>query len=110
MFADGDLFEVANSLARLVGAPVTIEDPDTIVVAYSGGDQDVDVVLAGPAQTGVILTHGNRARNLHRRLRVAATLNQLGQIFPDMPALPEEHGHDGNRIAAVGNEFADRGG
>jgi hypothetical protein len=42
MFADGDLFEVANSLARLVGAPVTIEDPDTIVVAYSGGDQDVD--------------------------------------------------------------------
>ena len=44
MFADGDLFEVANSLARLVGAPVTIEDPDTIVVAYSGGDQDVDEV------------------------------------------------------------------
>lgn len=42
MLAASDLFEVANSLARLVGAPVTIEDRDTIVMAYSGGDQAVD--------------------------------------------------------------------
>lgn len=39
---DGDLFEVANSLARLIDAPITIEDQDTIVVAYSSGEQDVD--------------------------------------------------------------------
>ncbi len=42
MLAASDLFEVANSLARLLGAPVTIEDRDTIVMAYSGGDQAVD--------------------------------------------------------------------
>lgn len=47
MFDDGDLFEMANSLARLVGAPVTIEDRDTIVIAYSGGDQDVDEARIG---------------------------------------------------------------
>lgn len=39
---DGDLFEVANSLAKLIDAPITIEDQDTIVVAYSSGEQDVD--------------------------------------------------------------------
>ena len=39
---DGDLFDLATSLAGLLGAPVTIEDRDTIVIAFSGGDQDVD--------------------------------------------------------------------
>ncbi|MFW5473225.1 PucR family transcriptional regulator [Knoellia sp. CPCC 206450] len=39
---DGDLFDIATSLAGLLGAPVTIEDRDTIVIAFSGGDQDVD--------------------------------------------------------------------
>jgi hypothetical protein len=47
MFEDGDLFEVANSLARLVDAPVTIEDRDTVVIAYSGGQQDVDEARVG---------------------------------------------------------------
>ena len=39
---DGDLFDLATSLAGLLGAPVTIEDRDTIVIAFSGGNQDVD--------------------------------------------------------------------
>lgn len=40
--ADGDLFDLAESLARLLDAPITIEDRDTIVIAYAGEHQDVD--------------------------------------------------------------------
>lgn len=40
--ADGDLFDLASSLAALLDAPITIEDRDTIVVAYAGEHQDVD--------------------------------------------------------------------
>lgn len=39
---DSDVFDLASSLAELIGAPVTIEDPDAIVIAYSGGSQEVD--------------------------------------------------------------------
>lgn len=39
---DGNLFDLATSLAGLLDAPVTIEDRDTIVIAFSGGNQDVD--------------------------------------------------------------------
>src|SRR5664279_1719676 len=39
---DDDLFELANSLSDLLSAPVTIEDRDAAVVAYSGGHQAVD--------------------------------------------------------------------
>lgn len=42
ILSDGDLFDVANSLAKLIDAPITIEDQDTIVVAYSSGHQDID--------------------------------------------------------------------
>lgn len=42
MLAADDLFDVANSLAGLIDAPVTIEDRDTIVMAYSGSGQAVD--------------------------------------------------------------------
>jgi DNA-binding PucR family transcriptional regulator len=38
----GDLFGLAQDLARLLGSPVTIEDRDTIVIAYAGDHQDVD--------------------------------------------------------------------
>src|SRR5690625_5888711 len=40
--AQGDLATLAGALADLLTAPVTIEDPDTLVLAYSGGQQDVD--------------------------------------------------------------------
>ncbi|WP_310962567.1 PucR family transcriptional regulator [Nocardioides terrisoli] len=42
MAESGDLFELAQDLSRLVGCPVTIEDRDTIVIAYAGEHQDVD--------------------------------------------------------------------
>lgn len=47
MLDDGDLFELAGSLAGLLDAPVTIEDRDTIVIAYSGGHQGVDEARIG---------------------------------------------------------------
>ncbi|MEV0947961.1 helix-turn-helix domain-containing protein [Rhodococcus sp. NPDC049939] len=37
-----DLFAVAESLAELIGAPVTIEDENSTVLAYSTGEQSVD--------------------------------------------------------------------
>src|SRR5699024_2387984 len=40
--AQGDLATLAGALADLLAAPVTIEDPHTLVLAYSGGQQDVD--------------------------------------------------------------------
>lgn len=40
--AQGDLFDLANALASLLEAPVTIESTDTLLLAHSGGDQDVD--------------------------------------------------------------------
>jgi hypothetical protein len=38
----GDLFELAQDLARLVGSPITIEDRDTVVIAYGGEHSTVD--------------------------------------------------------------------
>lgn len=61
----GDLFDLATALAGLVGAPVTIEDPDTIVIAYSGGDQAVD-----QARIDTIL---GRQVPVHYREAIAAT-------------------------------------
>ncbi|AOW93270.1 PucR family transcriptional regulator [Rhodococcus sp. WMMA185] len=37
-----DLFAVAESLAELIGAPVTIEDENSTVLAYSTGEHSVD--------------------------------------------------------------------
>jgi sugar diacid utilization regulator len=38
----GDLFRLADAIADMVGGPVTIEDPQSVVLAYSHGSQDVD--------------------------------------------------------------------
>lgn len=43
----GDLFDLAGRLAGEVGAPITIEDPQTVVLAYSVGSQDVDEARVG---------------------------------------------------------------
>lgn len=42
MAETADLFELAQDLADLVGCPVTIEDRNTVVIAYAGEHQDVD--------------------------------------------------------------------
>src|SRR4051794_800729 len=38
----GDLFRLADAIAAMVGGPVTIEDPRSVVLAYSSGDEDID--------------------------------------------------------------------
>jgi hypothetical protein len=38
----GDLFSLANAVAAMVGGPVTIEDPQSRVLAYSSLDEPID--------------------------------------------------------------------
>lgn len=82
-FSDGSLFAVANSIAELLDAPVTIEDPDTIVVAYSGGEQAVD-----EARIGTILSRQVplRFRNALTKAGVFERLNTSDDIiYVDLP-------------------------
>ncbi|HLS14896.1 MAG TPA: helix-turn-helix domain-containing protein [Beutenbergiaceae bacterium] len=87
--AQGDLATLAGALADLLAAPVTIEDPDTLVLAYSGGQQDVD-----DARVRTIL-----ARQVPRQLQeaIAATgvrrhLERSDEVFvvdlPDVRMIP----------------------
>lgn len=55
----GDLFDLAGAIADLVDAPVTIEDSDTAVLAYSDGQVSVD-----DARTNTIL--GRRVPQRYR--------------------------------------------
>ena len=63
--ASDDLSDLANSLSDLLSAPVTIEDSDAAVVAYSGGQQEVDA-----ARVETIL--GRRVPEHYRRALAAA--------------------------------------
>ncbi|KQZ75878.1 PucR family transcriptional regulator [Nocardioides sp. Root151] len=83
---DGDLFDLANSLAGLLGAPVTIEDRDTIVIAYSGGNQDVD-----EARIGTIL--GRQVPVRYREAIAATGVFEKLRTSDDVITvdLPEEH-------------------
>lgn len=56
-----DLYQLANTLAVLVGAPVTIEDPNARLLAFSEHTDDVD-----PARTATILGHQAPAENVER--------------------------------------------
>src|SRR3546814_6988839 len=69
-----------------MGGPITIEDRDTIVLAYSGGQQDVD-----EARIGTIL---GRQVPVHYRDAIAATgvfekLRTSDEVI--VLDLPEEH-------------------
>lgn len=82
-FSDEDLFAVANSIAELIGAPVTIEDQDTIVFAYSGGEQAVD-----EARIGTILSRQVPLR-FRKALAEAGVFDRLISsdevIYVDLP-------------------------
>ncbi|MFZ2175581.1 MAG: helix-turn-helix domain-containing protein [Rhodococcus sp. (in: high G+C Gram-positive bacteria)] len=56
-----DLFTVAGSLAELIGAPITIEDENSTVLAYSSSEQTVD-----EARIGTIL--GRQVPGKYRQL------------------------------------------
>jgi hypothetical protein len=57
----GDLFAVANAIADTLGAPITIEDPQSIVLAFSGRQDEAD-----PARVATVL--GRRVPEMYRRL------------------------------------------
>lgn len=62
----GDLFAVANAIADTLGAPITIEDPQSVVLAFSGRQEEAD-----PARIATVL--GRRVPDNYRRL-----LNEKG--------------------------------
>ncbi|MFC4003728.1 PucR family transcriptional regulator [Prauserella oleivorans] len=91
-----DLFALADTLAGAVGGAVTIEDPHSRVMAYSGAQQDAD-----PARHDTIL--GRRVpepvRELFERRGVFAHLAASdAPLF--VPAAPE-HGLHGRMVVAV---------
>lgn len=80
----GDLFTLADALADLLGAPITIEDRDTLVLAYSDGQSKVDA-----ARTATIL--GRRVPEEYRdALRDAGVFDRIaaedGVVYADLPA------------------------
>ncbi|MDV3128590.1 helix-turn-helix domain-containing protein [Mycobacterium sp. 21AC1] len=79
-----DLFELAHSLAELVGGPITIEDENSAVLAYSGGAQAVD-----DARIDTIL--GRRVPGRYRQVLVDAGVfdrlsRETGVIYVDLSA------------------------
>lgn len=54
---EDDLFTLASSLAELLGAPVTIENQDTTVLGYSGGEQAVDDARIGTILSRQVPSH-----------------------------------------------------
>ena len=67
----GDLFALANAIAAMVGGAVTIEDPQSYVLAYSSADLPID-----EARREVILGRRVPERFL-RRLRDAGVFQRL---------------------------------
>ena len=67
----GDLFALANAIAAMVGGAVTIEDPQSYVLAYSSADLPID-----EARREVILGRRVPERFL-RRLRDAGVFHRL---------------------------------
>ena len=67
----GDLFALANAIAAIVGGAVTIEDPQSYVLAYSSADLPID-----EARREVILGRRVPERFL-RRLREAGVFQRL---------------------------------
>ena len=57
----GDLFALANAIAAMVGGPVTIEDPQSQVLAYSSLDEPIDEF-----RRGAILRRGVSKRWVQR--------------------------------------------
>ena len=79
----GDLFALANAIAAMVGGAVTIEDPQSYVLAYSSADLPID-----EARREVILGRRVPERFL-RRLREAGVFKRL-QTTDDVVAYVDQ--------------------
>lgn len=84
-----DLFTVAGSLAELIGAPVTIEDENSTVLAYSGGEQAVDEARIGtilgrqvPSRYRQLLSDAGVFDRLHRETDVIYVDLEVPQMLP----------------------------
>lgn len=89
----GDLFELADAIASACGAPVTIEDAASQVLAFSREGQDVDDV-----RVATIL--GRRVPGpWAQRLREQAELD--GVLASDQPAVIEVPGMAPRRVIAI---------
>lgn len=81
----GTLFELAQDLAQLVGSPITIEDRDTVVIAYGGEHSAVD-----QARVETILNRQvpARYRNALAAAQVFERLRTTDEvILVDLPAV-----------------------
>lgn len=71
-----DMFDLADTVSRLLGAPVTIEDAQSRVLAYSTGQDDTDSARMSTIfgrQVPTTVRHHFRARGVFRKL---ATSNE----------------------------------
>ena len=67
----GDLFALADAIAALVGGPVTIEDPHSVVLAYSSTSEPIDE----PRRSTILGRHSPAAWS--QRLREAGVFRRL---------------------------------
>jgi DNA-binding PucR family transcriptional regulator len=83
--AAGDLFAVANAVAALIDAPVTIEDPRSRVIAYSTRQDEADdarmITILG-RQVPDEYTRAMQANGVFRRLYRQAAPIYVDDIFP----------------------------
>ena len=89
----GDLFAVANAVASLLDAPITIEDRNSRVLAFSGRQDEAD-----PSRIETIL--GRQVPERYSR-----SLNDRGVfrdlLRSDMPLFIDPDGHDGFSLPRV---------
>src|SRR5262249_58912705 len=84
----GDLFAVANVVAAIVDSPVTIEDPNLRVLAYSGRQEEADEArwqtILGRRDPDVWLREMRRQGLLRRLYREPGTLyiDSLPGVMP----------------------------
>ncbi|MFG2227767.1 PucR family transcriptional regulator [Streptomyces sp. NPDC048644] len=84
-FPSGDLFALANAIGALLGAPITIEDRDSQVLAFSDGQSDAD-----PTRIQTVLGRGvpQHARHAQERAGVFKRLYASEKpIFIDTPQI-----------------------
>lgn len=94
-----DLFGLADDLAELLGCPVTIENPDTVVVAYAGDHRHVDEARVEtilnrrvPARYRVLLEQAGAFERLRSTGEVfAVNLPELGSSHRAVVGLHTEH-------------------
>jgi hypothetical protein len=88
----GDLFAVANAIGALMDAPITIEDRNSRVLAFSGQQDEADAsrveTILGrqvPERFRNILSERGVFRELHRSLRpvdVTSLPDPAGEVLP----------------------------